>query len=198
MKIPFRILGGEKIPAVTEEGEKVCKDRNNNEFCDFNEPLLKPFQRVAVDGSFKTPGLRVVDLTGPYWHNGAAATLKQVVEFYDNGGNFCKPNIDDLDPDIRSLELTRAEKRQLVRFLISLNDRRVGFEQAPFDHPSLTVADSGLRDGAVIKVPAVGSSGREALGLPPLGSFLGVDQQNVGKAPVDAVCSPNVQSELVN
>lgn len=191
MKIPFRILGGNKIPAVTEdEGEMVCNDSNG--FCDSGEPLKPAFQRVAVDGAMKTPGLRVVDLTGPYWHNGAAATLMQVVEFYDNGGNFCQTNIDNLDPDIRPLRLTDPEKRQLVRFMVSLNDERVLYEKAPFDHPGLEVADDGRRGGATIKIPSVGKGGRGPLGLPPLGRFLGVNQQNPGNAPVDAVCSPNV------
>lgn len=192
MQIPFPILGGDKIPAFTEdEGEMVCNDTSGNGFCDFDEPLKRRFQRVAVDGAMKTPGLRMVDKTGPYWHNGAAATLRQVVEFYDNGGNFCRPNIDNLDPDIQPLELTEDEKHQLVRFLISLNDERAIFEKKMFDHPSLEVADSGRRNGATIKIPAVGKNGRKPLGLPPLGSFLGVNQQDVGNAPVNAVCSPN-------
>ena len=140
----------------------------------------------------KTPGLRMVDLTGPFFHNGSAATLKQVVEFYDNGGNFCKPNIDNLDPDIQSLELTEAEKHALVHFLRSLTDRRVAMEKNHFDHPSLTVAKNGRKNGTVIEIQAVGKGGREPLGLAPLGRFLDVNQQNVGNAPVDAECSPNV------
>ncbi|MBA3755870.1 MAG: hypothetical protein H0X02_06425, partial [Nitrosomonas sp.] len=190
MKIPFQILGGAKIPAISEDGnEPVCKDNNNDGFCGLDEPLLDTFQRVAVDGAMKTPGLRIADLTGPYFHDGSAATLRQVVEFYDNGGNFCQTNIDNLDPDIRPLKLTEAEKRALVKFLIALNDERVRFEKAPFDHPSLTVADSGTVNGSVIKIPAVGRSGRQGLGLEPLGTFLGIDQQEVGNFPVNSLCS---------
>jgi hypothetical protein len=44
--------------------------------------------RAAVNGAFKTPGLRNVELTGPYMHNGSMATLEQVVQFYNRGGNF--------------------------------------------------------------------------------------------------------------
>jgi hypothetical protein len=44
-------------------------------------------ERDAVDGAFKTPGLRNVELTGPYFHNGGQATLDQVVEFYNRGGD---------------------------------------------------------------------------------------------------------------
>ena len=54
-------------------------------------PITSPFERDAVDGSFKTPTLRNVELTGPYFHNGSYATLEQVVEFYNRGGNHRGP-----------------------------------------------------------------------------------------------------------
>jgi hypothetical protein len=44
-------------------------------------------ERDAVDGAFKTPTLRNAELTGPYFHNGGAATLEQVVAFYNRGGD---------------------------------------------------------------------------------------------------------------
>jgi cytochrome c peroxidase len=45
----------------------------------------------AVSGAFQIPGLRNVELTGPYFHNGGQATLEQVVEFYTRGGDFLVP-----------------------------------------------------------------------------------------------------------
>jgi cytochrome c peroxidase len=92
---------------------------------------------VNVNGAFKTPGLRNVELTGPYFHNGGTSTLMQVVDFYDRGGNFGKDNRENLDPDIEPLGLTESEKASLVSFLLSLTDERVRMEKAPFDHPSL-------------------------------------------------------------
>ena len=62
-------------------------------------------ERVAVDGAFKMPTLRNVGLTPPYFHNGAAATLLQAVNFYNQ--RF-------------SMNLTEGQKRQLVAFLNSL------------------------------------------------------------------------------
>ncbi|MCX7084083.1 MAG: hypothetical protein NTY69_00940 [Methylococcales bacterium] len=50
------------------------------------DPIIKD-ERDAVDGAFKTPGLRNVELTGPYFHNGGQATLEQVVQFYNRGGD---------------------------------------------------------------------------------------------------------------
>ena len=55
---------------------------------------VSPSERVAVDGAFKVPSLRNVALTAPYFHNGSAATLMQVVEFYNRGGNFAANNIE--------------------------------------------------------------------------------------------------------
>ena len=45
-------------------------------------------EAAVVNAAFKTPGLRNVELTGPYFHNGGQATLMQVVDFYNRGGDF--------------------------------------------------------------------------------------------------------------
>ena len=137
-------------------------------------PPLRPDERVAVDGAFKTPGLRNVELTAPYFHNGGVATLRQVVEFYNRGGDFAIENRRDLDPDIQPLGLSESEKDALVAFLESLTDDRLRFDKAPFDHPSLDVPNGGkvgasyLRDfgdGLALTrddrvyLPAVGAAG---------------------------------------
>jgi hypothetical protein len=64
-----------------------------------------------------------------------------VVRFYDRGGNFCKFNWPDFDPDIQQIGFTDAEEQQLVAFLVSLTDNRVRIQSAPFDHPELLVPD---------------------------------------------------------
>jgi cytochrome c peroxidase len=144
-------------------------------------------ERTAVNGAFKTPSLRNVELTAPYFHNGDAATLGQVVQFYNRGGNFglgVQPinNSADLDPDIQSLKLTKTEQSNLVEFLKSLTDQRVRYERAPFDHPQLFVPNGhigntqavqdangdGQADDAMIEIPPVGSRGR----LQPPKNFL--------------------------
>lgn len=68
-------------------------------------------------GAFKTPTLREVARTAPFMHDGRFATLRQVVDFYDQGGI---PN-PHLDPVIKPLKLTDQEKEDLVEFLLSLN-----------------------------------------------------------------------------
>jgi cytochrome c peroxidase len=138
---------------------------------------------VAINGSQKAPGLRNVELTGPFFHDGSAATLRQVVEFYTRGGNFPVTNAFNLDLDIApigNLAGNPERQNQLVAFLLTLTDERVRNEMAPFDHPQLIIphGSSDLfpnRDETII-LPAVGAGGRPAAGLPPLQPFLGLDQ----------------------
>lgn len=156
------------------------------------DPIAVTTTRVAVNGAFKTPGLRNVELTGPFMHNGGMATLMQVVDFYARGGNFHDENLADLDPEMTPIGTLRGNeerKRELVDFLLSLTDERVRWERAPFDHPQLFVADGHvdriegnpkrtrvLADN-LREIPAVGAAGRQSQGLPPLKPFLADDLQ---------------------
>lgn len=127
--------------------------------CKFQSYPCKPVQpgeRVAVDGAFKTPTLRNVELTGPYFHNGGQSTLEQVVQFYDRGGDFHDENIANLDPDIEELNLSDQQKADLVAFLLSLTDERVRYERAPFDRPSISLPNGP-------NLPAVGANGGKRL-----------------------------------
>jgi cytochrome c peroxidase len=117
-------------------------------------PSVAWYERTAVNGAFKTPTLRNIELTGPYMHNGSMSTLEQVVEFYARAGNFQAENARDLDPDVGGFALSEAEKRDLVAFLESLTDPRVRFEQSPFDHPELP-----LKEGQVGNHQAVFDDG---------------------------------------
>jgi cytochrome c peroxidase len=71
----------------------------------------------ADRGAFKTPTLREVARTAPYMHDGSVATLEEVVDYYDRGGN---PN-PQLDPELRAIGLDADEKRALVTFLHALS-----------------------------------------------------------------------------
>ena len=65
---------------------------------------------------FKTPSLRSVQATAPYMHDGSIATLSDVVEQYNAGGI----NHGFTDSRIEPLDLSVAEKGQLIAFLESL------------------------------------------------------------------------------
>jgi cytochrome c peroxidase len=144
--------------------------------------------RTAVDGAFKIPGLRNVELTGPYFHNGGQATLRQVMVFYQRLGDFSDGNVADLDPELTRIHLVEPDKVLLVDFLLALTDDRVRDEEAPFDHPQLFVPRGHPGDAAALRcpsggkgcddlleIPPVGERGRRAAGLAPLGTFLGLD-----------------------
>ncbi|MBI3682280.1 MAG: c-type cytochrome [Acidobacteria bacterium] len=73
----------------------------------------------AGQGNFKTPTLREIARTAPYMHDGSLATLEEVIEYYDRGGN----QSPGLDPEIHPLRLTATEKRDLLAFLRSLTGR---------------------------------------------------------------------------
>jgi cytochrome c peroxidase len=140
---------------------------------------------IAVDGAFKAPSLRNVELTAPYFHNGGHLMLEDVVEFYSRGGDLEPLVAADGVTEIRPLSvpaMTASEQQAMVAFLMSLTDERVRFQQAPFDHPQLFVPNGQVgNDVAVVEdsakpgqaldqmleIPAVGKHGG-----PPLPNFL--------------------------
>jgi len=88
----------------------------------------------AQNGRFKTPDLRNIELRAPYFHDGSAKTLEEVVDFYDRGGDFHQNQAAAIIP----LGLTAQEKNQLVAFLRRpLTDPRVENETGPFTRPTL-------------------------------------------------------------
>ncbi|GGE92687.1 cytochrome-c peroxidase [Massilia psychrophila] len=121
-------------------------------------PAVQPNERLAVDGAFKTPTLRNVELTGPYMHNGGKSTLMQVVDFYNRGGDFALENKVNVPPDIAPLGLTQSQKDDLVAFMLALTDDRVRFKKAPFDHPALCVPVGHKQDAAGKLVAEVGNA----------------------------------------
>ncbi|HSB77990.1 MAG TPA: hypothetical protein VLM91_04330, partial [Candidatus Methylomirabilis sp.] len=61
--------------------------------------------RVMRDGAFKAPPLRNVEMTGPFFHTGSFLTLRQVVDFYFEGGDFPVTNKQSRDPHVVNLEM---------------------------------------------------------------------------------------------
>jgi cytochrome c peroxidase len=141
---------------------------------------------LAADGTFKIPGLRNVELTAPYFHNGGELTLLDVVNFYARGGNLGGATNPIQTRDgvvITGLGVlnfnTRPDadqvKADLVAFLKSLTDERVRSAAAPFDHPQLFVphghpGNENLvvqRDGQAVdtflEIPATGRNGGPVL-----------------------------------
>src|SRR5262245_30829631 len=90
------------------------------------DPPIQIGERSRTDGAFKVPTLRNVELTAPYFHNGGQATIRQVVEFYNRGGDFREHNARNIDFEIGKLNLTNSQIDDLVAFLTgALTDERV-------------------------------------------------------------------------
>jgi cytochrome c peroxidase len=70
-------------------------------------------------GSYRTASLRNISLTAPYFHDGSAKTLADVVKFYNEGG---RQNI-NREWDLDALALSDDEQRDLVAFLESLTGK---------------------------------------------------------------------------
>jgi cytochrome c peroxidase len=81
----------------------------------------------SLVGAFRTKSLHNVGMTAPYMHTGGLATLKDVVEFYNQGGaesQFAGARDELMQP----LNLTDAEMDDLVAFLESLTGEPVPAE----------------------------------------------------------------------
>ena len=105
------------------------------------------------NGKMKTPGLRNVALRAPFFHNGSKATLADVVDFYNRGGDFH----DNQDPAIIPLGLSATQRANLVAFLGALTDARVQNQTAPFDRPTLYRESSHVP--TTLRTGAAGSGG---------------------------------------
>jgi cytochrome c peroxidase len=104
------------------------------------EPLIKSGDTAAIDraaiqtdmsalgrflitkkekdiASFKTPNIRNVLITGPYFHDGSQETLWDVTDHYNKGDGLQNPYLDE---DIQPLALTESDIDDLVAFMASL------------------------------------------------------------------------------
>jgi cytochrome c peroxidase len=139
------------------------KEKVPGKFKDLGRWAVEPYG-ARFDGSmgaFKTPTVRDVEKTAPYMHDGSLATLEEVVEHYDKGGN---PN-PALDKDMKKLNLTAQEKADVVAFMKALTG-----ETKPLDEllptlppgpdgktvdPKLALSPPSKKDAAVFHPSAV-------------------------------------------
>ncbi|MFL6335935.1 MAG: cytochrome c peroxidase [Pyrinomonadaceae bacterium] len=156
-RTPFdlSVSGIAPLPAAEQRGLNVFNNQGRCNTChagtlfsdnQFHNIGLRPQAedpgRFAVTnnannlGEFRTVSLRNVGLRAPYFHTGQFATLEEVVDFYNRGGDFDAPNIDR--NRIRPLGLSAQQRSDLVAFLRgALTDPRVSDGSAPFERPML-------------------------------------------------------------
>ena len=157
----------------------------------FRSPIFPGGPGGRGNGAFKAPGLRNVELTGPYFHNGGTSTLEQVMEFYARNGDV--PAGGNLGNGIGNIRLNQQERAQIVDFLKALTDDRVRYERAPFDHPAICVP-SGYAATAEAElftfVPAIGRGGNPV----PLQTFaeqlLGIGRDGSRAHAAPQSCAP--------
>lgn len=115
----FEVFEGKGRCVLCHSGFNFTDDGFHNLGLNEEKPDLGRYniRRVSIlRGAFKTPTLRDVTLTAPYMHNGMYATLEEVIDHYDRGGDVKE----SLSPNMQPLNLTKQEKIDLVVFLESL------------------------------------------------------------------------------
>ncbi|MBK8574478.1 MAG: hypothetical protein IPN90_01950 [Elusimicrobia bacterium] len=84
----------------------------------------KETKDIAHRGAFKTPTLRNLSDTAPYMHDGSEKNLESVIEYYNKGG-FANPW---KDKEMRPLNMSQRDKKDLLQFLLALNGDKVDIE----------------------------------------------------------------------
>lgn len=112
----FHNLG---VPTAGELALTGDVDLGRGKFKDLTQDPPVVVDDPSMYATFRTPQLRMVGVTKPYMHNGALATLEDVVEFYDQGGGPDLSGQGNKDAAIVPLGLTESEKAALVAFLKS-------------------------------------------------------------------------------
>jgi cytochrome c peroxidase len=90
-------------------------DKNTGKLQTIPSPLPDTWK-----GVFRTPSLRGVALTAPYMHSGQLTTLSDVIDFYE-----LAPNAEAAASELQEINITLAEKAQLIAFLESLTGKPV-------------------------------------------------------------------------
>jgi cytochrome c peroxidase len=129
-------FNGVKPPYVSTEFEVIGVPQDTT-FKSLSKDVgrykINPAQETL--NAFRTGSIRNAPFTKPYMHNGIFNSLEEVIDFYDAGGGVGKGltvGNQTLPPD--SLKLTKSEKRDLLEFIRSLNER-VKFGGAPESLP---------------------------------------------------------------
>lgn len=78
----------------------------------------------AFDHAFKTVTVRNTSKTAPYMHNGALATLEEVMDFYNEGGGMGNGLlVHNQSLSAEKLQLTPVEIKEVIAFMRALDSR---------------------------------------------------------------------------
>jgi cytochrome c peroxidase len=119
----LQLFRGKANCSACHVGPNFTDERFHNTGIAFRGGRFNDDGRSAITGmeaeraAFRTPTLRAISRSAPYMHDGSLATLEHVIDYYDRGGN----ENPTLDPEVRRLNLSAAEKRDLLEFLRCLD-----------------------------------------------------------------------------
>ncbi len=148
-------MSAQQIRGMEEFVQTGCTDCHSGPlFSDFDTHVLGVPEAQglatpdagAANFAFRTPSLRQLAFTAPYFHGGQEGTLDDVIDFYDNPGQSNNPNVptNTIDPDFRNLPNINGQRANLIeQFLNALNDPQ-------FDRSRPASVPSGLPVGGVI------------------------------------------------
>jgi cytochrome c peroxidase len=99
----------------------------------YDQGLIISTKKPADMGKYKVPTLRNLAFTAPYFHDGSAASLDEVITVYENGGRYTPEgqikgdgrNNPYKHPLINGFKLNSQERIDLIAFLLSLSDSSV-------------------------------------------------------------------------
>lgn len=128
----FPIFNGTVPPKFNKtEWEVIGVPRNadfNNSIMDLDSGRYLVYGKFLHQFAFKTPGVRNMNLTAPYMHNGVYSNLEDVVRFYNlGGGQGLGLDIQNQTLPFDSLTLNTVEIKQIVSFLETLNDQKLNY-----------------------------------------------------------------------
>ncbi len=135
-----------QINGMTTFAQHECGDCHSGPmFSDFDTHVLGVAEANGLNEpdfgngnfGFRTPSLRQLAFTAPYFHGGQEADLDDAIDFYDNN-NSNNPNVanNQLDPDFRDIpNLNNNDINAIEAFLNALNDDSFDRER-PAEVPS--------------------------------------------------------------
>jgi cytochrome c peroxidase len=99
----------------------------------YDQGLIMQTKQVADMGAYRVPTLRNLGFTAPYYHDGSARTIDEVIDAYARGGRSISAGIYKgdgmLNPHksdfIKGFQLTSQQRKALISFLFSLNDSTI-------------------------------------------------------------------------
>ncbi len=96
----------------------------------YDQGLYQLTGKIEDMGKYRVPTLRNLAFTGPYLHDGTAATLNEVIDIYAAGGRAIHTGVNAGNgiknlykhPSIKGFVISENEKRDLIGFLEALTD----------------------------------------------------------------------------